>query len=119
MVSSATPALSPAPTLICISGGGALVYFKEECSREDMERGVFLYVHPTTNLALPGIHKSIGTDILNFVPTMQGIKVDGECLAIAPLPEYDIKLLTTGQYSRDTVFWEVDIAPAEHLKRTE
>ena len=100
-------------------GGGALVYFKEECSREDMERGVFLYVHPTTNLALPGIHKSIGTDILNFVPTMQGINVDGECLAIAPLPEYDIKLITTGQYSRDTVYWEVDIAPAEYLKRTE
>ena len=58
-------------------GGGALVYFKEECSREDMERGVFLYVHPTTNLALPGIHKSIGTDILNTLSRVPGSGVRG------------------------------------------
>ena len=81
-----------------------------------MERGVFLYVHPTTNLALPGIHKSIGTDILNFVPTMQGIRVDGECLAIAPLPEYEIALITTGQPTVDPVLWEVSFAPTAHYK---
>ena len=98
---------------------GSLIYFKEECSREDFERKVLLYVLPTTNLALPGIRKSIGNDILDFFPARQGVRMNGECLAIAPLPEYGIKLITTGQYDRNSVFWEVDIVPAEYLKRTE
>ena len=68
---------------------GSLIYFKEECSREDFERKVLLYVLPTTNLALPGIRKSIGNDILDFFPARQGVRMNGECLAIAPLPEYE------------------------------
>ena len=98
---------------------GSLIYFKEECSREDFERKVLLYVLPTTNLALPGIRKSIGNDILDFFPARQGVRMNGECLAIAPLPEYDIKLITTGQYDRNTVFWEVDLVPTEYLKTVE
>ena len=45
--------------------------------------------------------------------------MNGECVAIAPLPEYDIKLITTGQYDRNTVFWEVDFVPTEYLKTVE
>ena len=98
---------------------GSLIYFKEECSQEDFERKVFLYVLPVTNLALPGIRKSIGNDILDFFPARQGVRMNGECVAIAPLPEYDIKLITTGQYDRNTVFWEVDFVPTEYLKTVE
>ncbi len=97
-------------------GDGTLIYFKEDCTQEDFERKVLLYVQPVSNFALPGIHKSVGTDLLDFFPARQGVRVEGECLAIAPLPEYDIKLITTGQYVRDTVFWEVDLAPAERAE---
>ena len=97
----------------------SLIYFKEGCSREDFERRVFLYVQPVHNFELPGIRKSIGNDILDFFPARQGVRMNGECLAIAPLPEYDIKLITTGQYDRNTVFWEVDFVPTEYLKTVE
>ena len=100
-------------------GDGSLIYFKEECSPEDFERKVLLYVQPVHNFELAGIRKSIGNDILDFFPARQGVRMNSECLAIAPLPEYDIKLITTGQYDRNTVFWEVDFVPTEYLKTVE
>ena len=98
---------------------GSLIYFKEECSREDFEHRVFLWIFPVTNLSLPGIHKNVGVEHLSFYPARQGVRMNGECLAIAPLPEYDITLITTGQRRGDTALWEVDIAPAEYLNGTE
>ena len=93
---------------------GSLIYFRDECDSEDFERRVHLRVEPVNKLALSGIRKNFGVDFLGFYPSRQGIILDGKCLMVAPLPEYDIERITTGQSSdRGNVeFWDVSFAPS-------
>ena len=95
-------------------GDGSLIYFRDGCSLEDFERRIHLRVEPVNKLALSGIRKNFGVDFLGFYPSRQGIILDGKCLMVAPLPEYDIERITTGQSSNlgNVEFWDVSFAPS-------
>ena len=95
-------------------GDDSLIYFRDECDLEDFERRIHLRVEPVNKLVLSGIRKNFGVDFLGFYPSRQGIILDGKCLMVAPLPEYDIERITTGQSSdRGNVeFWDVSFAPS-------
>ena len=90
---------------------GSLIYFRQGCDPDDMENKIFLHVFPAFKPALPGISKHTGFHNLDFLPYRQGSMLDGECLAVAPLPEYGIERIVTGQHDFETVFWEVEFAP--------
>ena len=89
----------------------ALIYFREECSSEDFAQKISLRVVPANGLSLSGIRKNFGMDILSFYPARQGAMRNGECLAVAPLPKYDIDMIVTGQRGDGGAFWEVEIRP--------
>ena len=90
---------------------GSLIYFRQGCDPDDMENKIFLHVFPSFKPALPGISKHTGFHNLDFLPYRQGSMLDGECLAVAPLPEYGIERIATGQHDFETVFWEVEFVP--------
>ncbi len=93
---------------------GSLIYFRENCDEQDMENGVRLRVEPANKLALTGIRKNFGLDILDFYPRRQGAIVDGKCLMLAPLPGYRIANISTGQYRDDLdKLWEVSFVPPD------
>ena len=88
---------------------GSLFYFREACSEEDFARKISLRVVPAKPLQLSGIRKNFGMDILSFYPARQGARQNGRCLAIAPLPAYEIETITTGQWTEEDNLWEVSI----------
>ena len=88
---------------------GSLFYFREGCTQEDFARKISLRVVPANPIDLSGIRKNFGLDILSFYPARQGARQDHKCLAIAPLPAYDLDLITTGQRDEEPSFWEVTI----------
>ncbi len=91
---------------------GALIYHRRTCSPEDMDKKVFLHVHPVHPFVLPAVSKHTGYHNLDFFPDRQGAMLNNECLAIAPLPEYRIKRIDTGQHDFRTTFWETHLDPS-------
>ena len=83
-----------------------LIYVKGMCSAEDTNARFFLHVTPVNAVDLPGIRKQYGFDNFDFEFDRQGAVLDSECLAVAPLPRYDIAYIYTGQYG-DQDEWAV------------
>ncbi len=84
-----------------------LLYAKEPCAPADMEGVFFLHLIPDDIAALPNHRQQYGYDNLDF--NHGGITVDGRCLIVAPLPEYDIARIRTGQYAPGQgLAWEVE-----------
>ena len=77
-----------------------LVYAKEPCARADTEAMFFLAPWPVDVNDLPEKRKQYGFDNLDFGFRGRGVIFDGKCMATAPLPEYDIARISTGQYVR-------------------
>lgn len=86
-----------------------LIYTRDMCSMEDSSARFFLHVTPVNAVDLPGIRKQYGFDNFDFEFNRQGAVLNGECLAEAPLPGYDIAYIETGQYSGGQREWEVEI----------
>ena len=84
-----------------------LIYTRDMCSMEDSSARFFLHVTPVNAVDLPGIRKQYGFDNFDFEFDRQGAVLNGECLAAAPLPGYDIAYITTGQYGGGQREWEV------------
>ena len=94
---------------------GTLIYGKSPCLPEDMERRIFLHIAPANPVDLPGFRKFAGYDDLGFFPNRQGVRSNGECWAVAPLPGYDLKLIRTGQTNMTgDRLWEVEFDPRGH-----
>ena len=87
----------------------SLLYFREGCTQEDFARKISLRVVPANPIHLSGIRKNFGMDILSFYPARQGTMQNDRCLAIAPLPAYEVEAITTGQWNEEARFWEVSI----------
>ena len=88
---------------------GALHYLKSECTQRDTAARFFLHLTPADDRNLTAPRREYGYANLDFqwsdlVPggvyhTMRyGIAFEGRCLAIVPLPDYDIVAIRTGQY---------------------
>ena len=92
------PLARPAFTLHLL--GRTLAYARDPCAAADVERGFFLHVTPADEDDLPWGRGEHGFDNLDFPFARWGVRFDGACLAIVPLPDYAIAAIRTGQWSR-------------------
>ena len=97
----------------------ALIYVKDDCSENDADLGFFLAAFPVNESDLPVEYRQRGFQNLDFAFQKNGIRQDdGRCVAVVPLPDYDIDRIYTGQYARraDGSFehpWEGEFRPTE------
>ena len=75
-----------------------LIYAKEQCAEDDTAPQFFLHIDPLNRSDLPLSRNLYGFDNLDFGFEWQGEILDGNCVAIIPLPDYDIAEIRTGQY---------------------
>ena len=80
-----------------ISNGNA-IYYKSRCTASDTTHKFFLHTTPNDRNRLPHERKEHGFDNLDFDFIWRGAKFDGNCIAIALLPDYPIASIRTGQY---------------------
>ncbi len=85
---------------------GKLVYVRKLCSAEDLRRRFFLHVLLVNETDLPDWRKPYGFDNRDFDFHEYGVRFDGKCMAVVPLPEYEISSIRTGQFTRKSVIWE-------------
>ncbi len=88
-----------------------LFYVKELCGGEDLGRRFSLHVLPVNETDLPDGSKPHGFENLDFSFYMHGVRFDGKCMAIVPLPEYEIDSIRTGQFKYKTKIWEFTFLP--------
>ena len=89
---------------------GALVYAKEPCEQEDVAARFFLHVVPGSVNDLPEERRGIGFDNMDFDFFPNGALFDGRCAARAPLPEYPIASVRTGQHAGGGEIWSAEFA---------
>ncbi len=87
-----------------------LVYLRESCNPEDLRERFFVHVLPVNETDLPSWRKPYGFDNLDFDFYMYGVGFDGKCMAILPLPEYDINAIRTGQFTNEGNIWQAELS---------
>ena len=75
-----------------------LVYAKVPCAHDDTNVQFFLALYPVDVADLPGPRRTHGFDNLDFPFNQHGSRFGDFCLAVVPLPEYEIATIGTGQY---------------------
>ena len=75
-----------------------LLYAKDACRGDDITEKFFLRVYPAYESDLPAESRRRGFDNLDFRFEDQGVRHGERCIAITPLPRYDIERIYTGQY---------------------
>ena len=96
--------------------GDALVYVREGCTEEDAGGLFFLNVAPVDAGDLPTGRVGHGFDNLNFHLWRRDGAAGERCVAVAPLPEYPVASVYTGQYERWAVgFGIAPVAVAEEV----
>ena len=99
----------------------ALLYVKDDCSRNDADLGFFLAAFPVNENDLPVEYRQRGFQNLDFGFRKNGIRqADGRCVALVQLPDYDIARISTGQYIRGAdgetqSLWQGEIFPSNPL----
>ena len=78
--------------------GGTLVYRRETCDAADVGGRFYLHIFPADADELPADRQDHGFVNRGFDFPEYGAMRDGKCLAVAPLPDYDIARIRTGQY---------------------
>lgn len=78
----------------------ALAYLREPCAPSDVANPFFIHVMPERESDLPAERKQYGFDNWGFDFLLHGIVFDGKCVAEAPLPDYPVTSLRTGQFVR-------------------
>ena len=98
-------------------GGATLAYLDETCSPQEAEARFFLHVYPESPEDLPpdplapgGRPRPFENRDFDF-PDL-GVRREGRCLALAPLPSWRIARIRTGQWvSGEGELWSADLAP--------
>ncbi len=99
----------------------SLIYAKDDCSMSNTTAAFFLALHPVNESDLPAESKQYGSHHLDFSYQTSGIQQSNDrCIAIIPLPDYDIAYIYTGQYSQHPDgstqrLWEGEFRPADRL----
>ena len=93
--------------------GRILTYLRDGCPLNDVERDgprFFLHVIPVDAGDLPSWRREYGFGNLDFFLRRGLARIDGNCVAVALLPDYPIAAIRTGQLTDDGVHWEAAIA---------
>ena len=75
-----------------------LLYVKDDCREEDISQKFFLALYPADETALPVERSQHGFHNFDFRFEDQAVRRGARCIAITPLPDYDIARIYTGQY---------------------
>ena len=111
-----------------------LIYARDGCAREDTAARFFLHVEPADPADLPEDRRRHGFDNRDFTPLGHGpayrwppthpsvTRRDGRCLVWAPLPDYPVRRVRTGQIVPDDDgewrnLWEGEIVVAGEDRR--
>ncbi len=81
-------------------------YAKSRCSYADTQAKFFLHIYPKNRDDLSESRRPQGFDNLDFYFYQYGVRFDGKCMAVVPLPEYQISSIRTGQYTNEGPIWE-------------
>ena len=79
-------------------GDTALVYLKETCAAGDIEARFFIHWFPADDGDLPPERGEYGFDNAGFWFPERGVMTGGRCVAMAPLPDYPVDRIRTGQF---------------------
>ena len=91
--------------------GRALAYHKEPCTEEDVRERFFLHVIPADEQDLSQQDRPHGFENRGFEFREHGGRLGAACVALVPLPEYEIAGLRTGQFiSGQGQLWSAEIA---------
>ena len=84
-----------------------LIYAKEPCTAEDVAARFYLHIWPEKGSDLPAARREFGFDNQDFPFEQYGARFDDKCLIKAPLPDYPIKEIRTGQFiPGEGALWE-------------
>ena len=104
---AAEPALRAEFALSVGDDPPALIYTREPCALPDVENPFFIHVTPERESDLPPERRELGFDNWGFDFPLRGVVFDGKCVARAPLPDYPIASIRTGQWIRgEGEVWE-------------
>lgn len=93
-------------------GESEIRYFRDPCAKDDLRARFFLHLTPESAAALLPERRPHGFDNLDFGFFGYGVRLEGKCLAIVPLPDYGIARLRTGQWSPGAGnLWEAALRP--------
>ena len=88
--------------------GRALTYVRDGCTAAEAEARFFLHVVPADEGDLPPHREQYGFDNLDFTLETRGARIDGNCVAVARLPDYPIASVRTGQYDGTGALWTAE-----------
>ena len=99
--------------------GTTLTYVKDACPVEDLERKLFLHVFPADAADLPAHQRESGFDNLDFYLWEGGMRLDGACVAVVALPDYEFTRIRTGQLAAQgrPQLWSVEFAAGPTAQR--
>ncbi len=78
---------------------GTIAYVKEPCSREEIEARFLLHFFAVDPEDLPAERRRYGFENWDFEFRRYGRVLDGKCVALVPLPDYDLTRVRTGQWT--------------------
>ena len=90
---------------------GTLLYIKESCTTSDFDIPFFLHATPDDINDLPDYRRRAGYSTRNFDFEfgMYGVKFDGRCMAVVPLPAGELSGIRTGQFTSHGEQWSVAV----------
>ena len=80
--------------------GTGLIYVRDACRPGDLLPKFMLHVFPAEEGDLPDARRSHGFDNLDFYFDHHGLRRGERCVAVVPLPAYNIRSIRTGQFLR-------------------
>ena len=90
--------------------GRTLTYLRDGCTDEEADARFFLHVVPEDEGDLPEHRREHGFDNLDFALEARGARLDGNCVAVARLPNYPVATVRTGQYDDTGARWTAEFA---------
>ena len=87
-----------------------LTYLRDGCTEAEATARFFLHVVPADENDLPEHRRGHGFDNLDFTLATRGARLDGNCVAVVPLPDYPVATVRTGQYDGTGALWTAEFA---------
>ncbi len=100
--------------------GATLTYVKDNCPVKDLdEKKFFLHLFPADAADLPAHQRELGFDNRDFYLWEGGARIDGACVAVVTLPDYEFTRIRTGQFETRgwPQLWSVEFAAGPAAQR--